>query len=54
VVVGSEDYAAPPAMARVIAAGIPGAELMILEGARHMSLVEQPSAWARIEAHLGA
>jgi 3-oxoadipate enol-lactonase len=54
VVVGSEDYATPPAMARAIAAGIPGAELMMLEGARHMSLVERPSAWARIEAHLGA
>ena len=54
VMVGSEDYATPPAMARAIAAGIPGAELMMLEGARHMSLVERPSAWARIEAHLGA
>lgn len=52
VVVGSEDYATPPAMARAIAAGIPGAELMVLAGARHMSLVERPSAWARIEAHL--
>jgi 3-oxoadipate enol-lactonase len=54
VVVGSEDYATPPAMARAIVAEIPGAELMILEGARHMSLIEQPSAWARIEAHLRA
>jgi 3-oxoadipate enol-lactonase len=54
VVVGSKDYATPPAMARAVAAGIPGAELVMLEGARHMSLVEQPSAWARIEAHLGA
>ncbi|HWG01080.1 MAG TPA: alpha/beta fold hydrolase [Trebonia sp.] len=53
VMVGSEDYATPPAMARAIAAGIPGAELMVLAGARHMSLIEQPSAWARIEAHLG-
>ena len=53
VVVGSEDYATPPATARAIAAGIPGAELMVLEGTRHMSLIEQPSAWARIEAHLG-
>jgi 3-oxoadipate enol-lactonase len=53
VMVGAEDYATPPAMARDIAAGIGGAELIILEGARHMSLVEQPSAWARIEAHLG-
>lgn len=53
VVVGSADYATPPAMARAIAAGIPGAELVVLDGARHMSLIEQPSAWARIEAHLG-
>lgn len=53
VAVGSEDYATPPAMARTIAVGIPGAELMVLEGARHMSLIEQPSAWTRIEAHLG-
>jgi 3-oxoadipate enol-lactonase len=52
VVVGAEDYATPPAMARTIAAGISGAELVVLDGARHMSLVEQPSAWARIEAHL--
>lgn len=52
VVVGAEDYATPPAMARAIAAGIAGAELMVLEGTRHMSLIEQPSAWARIEAHL--
>jgi len=52
-VVGSEDYATPPATARAIAAAIPGAELMVLEGTRHMSLIEQPSAWARIEAHLG-
>jgi 3-oxoadipate enol-lactonase len=53
VVVGADDYATPPAMARTIAAGIGGAELMVLEGARHMSLIEQPSAWDRIEAHLG-
>ncbi|HET9082511.1 MAG TPA: alpha/beta fold hydrolase [Trebonia sp.] len=54
VVVGSQDYATPPAMARAIVAGIPGAELMVVAGARHMSLVEQPSVWARIEAHLAA
>ncbi|MGH3171403.1 MAG: alpha/beta fold hydrolase, partial [Trebonia sp.] len=53
VVVGSEDYATPPSMARAIAAGILGAELMVLQGARHMSLVERPSACTRIEAHLG-
>ncbi|HSZ40584.1 MAG TPA: alpha/beta fold hydrolase [Trebonia sp.] len=53
VVVGADDYATPPAMARVIAAGIPGAELTELAGARHMSLIERPSEWPRIEAHLG-
>lgn len=54
VVVGADDYATPPAMAEVIAAGIPGAELVVLEGARHMSLIEQPPIWARIAAHLGS
>lgn len=54
VMVGGEDYATPPAMARAIAAGIAGAELVTLEGARHMSLIEQPSAWGAIEAHLRA
>lgn len=53
VVVGAEDYATPPAMARVIAEGIPGSELVVLDGARHMSLLEQPSVWERIAAHLG-
>lgn len=52
VVVGADDYATPPAMARVIAEGIRGAELIELDGARHMSLVEQPAAWAAIEDHL--
>jgi 3-oxoadipate enol-lactonase len=54
VMVGSEDYATPPAMARDIAGGIAGADLVVIEGARHVSLLERPSAWARIEAHLGA
>jgi 3-oxoadipate enol-lactonase len=54
VVVGADDYATPPAMARVIAAGIPGAELMVLDGARHMSLIEQPEVWGKIAAHLGS
>jgi 3-oxoadipate enol-lactonase len=54
VVVGADDYATPPAMARVIAAGIHGAELMVLDGARHMSLIEQPEVWGKIAAHLGS
>lgn len=54
VVVGAEDYATPPAMSEAITGGIPGSELIVLAGTRHLSLIEQPSAWARIEAHLRA
>jgi 3-oxoadipate enol-lactonase len=53
VMVGSDDYATPVAMARDIAAGIAGAQLTVLAGARHISLIERPSAWTMIEAHLG-
>lgn len=53
IVVGAEDYATPPAMARAIAAGIPGSELIVLDGTRHLSLIEQPPVWERIAVHLG-
>lgn len=42
VVVGEDDYATPPAMARELAAGIPGAALLTLPGLRHMALIERP------------
>jgi 3-oxoadipate enol-lactonase len=51
VLVGTEDYATPPAMARELAAGIPGATLWDVP-ARHLSLIERPDLWARIGAHL--
>lgn len=45
VVVGSEDVVTPPEAARVLATGIPGARLAVLEGAGHLSQLETPAAW---------
>lgn len=42
VMTGDEDYGNSPAMSRAIAAEIPGSELVILEGLRHMALAEAP------------
>jgi 3-oxoadipate enol-lactonase len=42
VLVGEQDYATPPAMARELAAGIPESALLVLPGLRHLSLVERP------------
>jgi 3-oxoadipate enol-lactonase len=42
VLAGEEDYATPPAMARAIADGVPGAQALVLPGLRHLSLVEDP------------
>jgi 3-oxoadipate enol-lactonase len=42
VLVGEEDGATPPAMARDIAARIGGASLTILPGARHLTPLERP------------
>ena len=42
VMTGAEDHGNSPAMSRAIAAEIPGAELVILPGLRHMALAEAP------------
>jgi 3-oxoadipate enol-lactonase len=47
VLVGSADPATPPDQARLIADGIPGARLAVLEGAAHLLNVEQPDAFNR-------
>lgn len=44
IVVGSEDYATPPAMAEVLHAGIPAASFTLLEGARHLTPLERTDA----------
>jgi 3-oxoadipate enol-lactonase len=42
VMVGSEDTVYPPAMARDIARRIPGAKLVEIEGAGHLSNLDRP------------
>ena len=44
VVVGSEDRALPPKLARHIAEAIPGASLVVIPGAGHLCTVEAPGA----------
>lgn len=45
VVVGAQDPATTVAMAKIIHQGIPGAELAILEGAAHLSNIDQVEAF---------
>ena len=47
VLVGSDDQATTPGMARDLVAAIPGATLQILEGARHFTPIERPAAIAQ-------
>jgi 3-oxoadipate enol-lactonase len=54
VVVGSEDYATPPAMAQSIARRVPRARYREVPGVRHMSLVECPALWDEVAGHLGS
>jgi 3-oxoadipate enol-lactonase len=42
VMTGDEDYGNSPAMSHAIAAEIPGSELVILPGLRHMAMAEAP------------
>ena len=44
VVVGAEDSSLPPARSRVIADGIPGAKLVEIPAAGHLSTLEKPAA----------
>jgi len=44
VVVGSEDASLPPARSRAIADRLPNAEIIEIEGAGHLSTLEQPAA----------
>jgi pimeloyl-ACP methyl ester carboxylesterase len=46
VVVGSEDALTPLPFAETLARGIPGAELVVIEGAGHLSALERPEEFA--------
>ena len=46
VITGRDDFICGPAAAQVLADGIPGAELVVVEGAGHMLHLEQPEAFA--------
>ena len=43
VMTGDEDYGNSPEMTRAIAAEIPGARTVILEGLRHLAMIEDPA-----------
>jgi 3-oxoadipate enol-lactonase len=48
IVVGEEDYATPPEMARQLHEAIPGSTLEVLPGARHLTPLERPAEIAAI------
>lgn len=52
VVVGDEDYATPPDMARTLQQGIPDAQLQVLPETRHLSLIQNRTVWPRVINHL--
>lgn len=57
IVVGSADAMTPPPMSEAMAGAIPGAELVVLEGAGHLSNLEKPesflSALHKLAARVG-
>ena len=46
VIAGALDVGTPPAMAERIAQAIPGARLVVLPDASHLSVLEQPAVFA--------
>lgn len=52
VVVGSEDYATPPEMAHELHDGIRGSRLKVLDGARHLSVLDDPRSWPMVTEHI--
>lgn len=48
VIAGSDDAGTPVAMSEVIANGIPGAKLEVIDGAAHLSAVEKPREFAEL------
>jgi 3-oxoadipate enol-lactonase len=55
VIAAADDPATPPEHAEVLASGIPGAKLVVLQGAAHLANVEQAEAFSTLVAeHLAA
>jgi 3-oxoadipate enol-lactonase len=52
VVTGVEDYATPPEMGATIAEGVAGARAEVLDGLRHLSLIERPDLADAAADHL--
>lgn len=52
IIVGSEDYAAPPKMSDRLHQAIPGSKLTIIPGARHLTPLEVPDTIAAALLHL--
>jgi 3-oxoadipate enol-lactonase len=50
VIVGEEDELTPPALARTLAAGIPGGAVTTIAGAGHLAPLEAPTAVSRVIA----
>jgi len=48
VIGGSEDTSTPPEMSRTMAAAIPGAELVVMDGVAHLGVLEQPNAFGEL------
>jgi 3-oxoadipate enol-lactonase len=53
VIAGAEDPVSPPEVARVMEQAIPGADLVVLDGASHIANVARPDAFnAAVQEHL--
>jgi pimeloyl-ACP methyl ester carboxylesterase len=48
VIVGSKDVPTPPALSEALVAGLPDAELAVIEGAGHLTALERPATWAAL------
>ena len=55
IVVGREDALTPPPLSEAMAAKVPGAKLVVIDGAGHLPNLEQPAAFnAALRAFLAA
>jgi pimeloyl-ACP methyl ester carboxylesterase len=48
VIVGSEDALTPPALSEGMVAALPDAELVVIDGAGHLTALERPDRFAAV------